>query len=183
MEELIHDINNASGEEIVTILPLWTKIYFEFTYDPIHNIRELTQEVQKVLASKCKRLIAPYLKELVPIWIYSQFDNYVPAASIARSSFFNIFNAKTNRVEEVCLHCQSEILESILNNISESSDNRNGTDIYVCNKVYGSLEVLSFFTEHTKTAVLSSRSHIILRSVVENKSFWNWGRSSNKLTR
>ncbi|XP_049318116.1 E3 ubiquitin-protein ligase listerin-like isoform X2 [Bactrocera dorsalis] len=100
LEELIHDINERSVEELVVILPLWTKIYLEFAYDPIHNIRELTQEVQKMLASKCKRMIAPYLKELVPVWICSQFDNYVPAANIARASFFNIFNAKTDRVKE-----------------------------------------------------------------------------------
>uniref|UniRef100_A0A0A1X441 E3 ubiquitin-protein ligase listerin n=1 Tax=Zeugodacus cucurbitae TaxID=28588 RepID=A0A0A1X441_ZEUCU len=184
LEELIHDINKANVEEIVTILPLWTKTYIELAYDPIHNIRELTQEVHNILVSKCKRMIAPYLKELVPVWICSQFDNYVPAANIARSSFFNIFNAKTNRVKEVCLHCQSEILEYVFNNISEPSDNRNGTDIYVCyNKVYGSLEVLSFFVEQTKPADLSSNSHIIIRSLMENKSFWKWGRNDNKLTR
>ena len=169
----------------MVILPLWTKIYLEFSYDPIHNIRELTQQVQKMLTSKCKRMIAPYLKELVPVWIYSQFDNYGPAANIARASFFNIFNAKTDRVEEVCLHCQSEILEYIFNNLLESLDNKNGTDTYVFgyNKVYGSLELLSFFTEQTKTADLSSKSHIILRSIIESKIFWNWGRNGNKITR
>uniref|UniRef100_A0A034VRR7 E3 ubiquitin-protein ligase listerin n=1 Tax=Bactrocera dorsalis TaxID=27457 RepID=A0A034VRR7_BACDO len=185
LEELIHDINERSVEELVVILPLWTKIYLEFAYDPIHNIRELTQEVQKMLASKCKRMIAPYLKELVPVWICSQFDNYVPAANIARASFFNIFNAKTDRVKEVCLHCQSEILEYIFNNLSESSDSKKGTDIYAFgyNKVYGSLELLAFFIEQTNTADLSSKSHNILRSIIEFKSFWNCGRNGNKLTR
>nr|XP_036228730.1 E3 ubiquitin-protein ligase listerin isoform X2 [Bactrocera oleae] len=185
LEELIHDIKETNVEELVVILPLWTKIYLEFSYDPIHNIRELTQQVQKMLTSKCKRMIAPYLKELVPVWIYSQFDNYGPAANIARASFFNIFNAKTDRVEEVCLHCQSEILEYIFNNLLESLDNKNGTDTYVFgyNKVYGSLELLSFFTEQTKTADLSSKSHIILRSIIESKIFWNWGRNGNKITR
>lgn len=182
LEELIHDINAANVEDVSSILPLWTKVYLVLAYDPIHNVRELTQEVQKLIASKSKRMMAPYLKQLIPVWIFSCFDNYTAAAYVARASLFDTF--KANRIQEVCLHCQLEILEYVRSNLLESLDKKMLAENYFCqNKVYGSLEVLSFFTEHTITAELSSESYIILRSILEHKSFWAYGKSGAKSTR
>ncbi|XP_054731911.1 E3 ubiquitin-protein ligase listerin [Anastrepha obliqua] len=185
LEELIKDINCASLEDVVQILPSWSKIYPSLANDPTHNVRELTQEVQKILASKCKRTMAPYLKQLVPVWLFSQFDNHAPAAIIARSSFNDIFNVKLNRIQEVCVHCQLEILEHVYNNLSKSSKISEGekTEDSSIAKIFGNLEMLSFFTEHTKTVKLSSQSYIIIRSILGHSNFWSCGKRGPKIIR
>ncbi|XP_017479039.1 PREDICTED: E3 ubiquitin-protein ligase listerin-like [Rhagoletis zephyria] len=187
LEELIDDINYASLEEVGQILSLWSKIYLDLAHNPAHNVRELTQEVQKVLALKCKRMMAPYLKQLVPVWLFSQFDNYAPAAKIARSSFYDIFNAKSNRIQEVCLHCQLEILDHIQDILSwppKKFDKQSTEDSSLYhNLIYGSLEMLAFFTKHTKITELSSKSHIILRIILEHENFWNYGKRGSNMLR
>ncbi|XP_067647610.1 E3 ubiquitin-protein ligase listerin isoform X2 [Eurosta solidaginis] len=186
LEELIAVVNRADVEELIQILPLWSKIYKNLAFDPAHNVRDSTQVLHKMLALKCKRNVAPYLKHLVPVWLFSHFDNYTPAAITARSSFYDIFDIKFNGVLEVCLYCQLQILEQVYEYLSKPVMNltcKGIDDSLDRGKLYASLEVLSFFTEHTKTSSLSPQSHVILRSILELKHYWNLGAQASKQVR
>ena len=55
------------------------------------RVREATHKSQEQLAVKVGKSIAPHLKQLVPIWLTSQYDPYTPAATAAISSFETAF--------------------------------------------------------------------------------------------
>lgn len=185
LQEFIDLINGSEVEELKMILPLWPKFYHNLASDPEHNVRELSQAVQQLLVSKCKKAVAPYLKQLVPVWLASQFDNYAPAASIARASFSETFASNANRTTEVCLHCQNEILEYVTRNLTFHSASTLSTGKSLTPEeaeqkyqrvVMCSLKELSFFIEHTvdaeQTTILEG-----LQKLLSHQKFWSFAKN------
>lgn len=54
-------------------------------------MRESTHKAHEVLICRVGRNIAPYLKQIMPFWLTSQYDSYAPASSAAKSSFNSAF--------------------------------------------------------------------------------------------
>lgn len=188
LQEFIDLINGSEMEELKMILPLWPKFYHNLATDPEHNVRELSQTVLQLLVSKCKKAVAPYLKQLVPVWLASQFDNYAPAAGIASTSFSDTFANNANRTREVCLHCQNEILEYATRNLtfhtaSTLSTGKSLTPEEAEQKyqrvVMCSLKELSFFVEHTAAVEDQTQIQEGLRKLLEHQKFWSFAK--NKL--
>ncbi|XP_046806997.1 E3 ubiquitin-protein ligase listerin [Lucilia cuprina] len=188
LQEFIDLINASEIEELKMILPLWPKFYHNLAVDPEHNVRELTQTVLQLLVSKCKKAVAPYLKQLVPVWLSSQFDNYAPAASIASISFNDTFANNANRTREVCLHCQSEIFDYVLRNLtfhtaSTLSTGKSLTPEEAEQKyqrvVMCSLKELSFFVEHTMEVEDQTQILEGLTKLLDHQKFWSFAK--NKL--
>ncbi|XP_075159606.1 E3 ubiquitin-protein ligase listerin [Haematobia irritans] len=186
LQEFIDLINTSNMDELKNILPLWPKFYQNLATDPEHSVRELSQTVLQILVSKCKKAIAPYLKQLVPTWLSSRFDNYAPAASIATSSFTETFNA--NRTREVCLHCQVDIIEYAMRNLTfhtaaTLSTGKSLTPEEAEQKyqrvVVGSLRELSFFVEHTQQAEDHSQIKELLAKLISHQKFFSFAK--NKL--
>uniref|UniRef100_A0A1I8NVG8 E3 ubiquitin-protein ligase listerin n=1 Tax=Stomoxys calcitrans TaxID=35570 RepID=A0A1I8NVG8_STOCA len=189
LQEFIDLINSSDMDEIKNILPLWPKFYQNLATDPEHTVRELSQTVLQILVSKCKKAIAPYLKQLVPVWLASRFDNYAPAASIASSSFSETFASNANRTREVCLHCQVDILEYASRNLTFHTAATLSTGksltaeeaeqkyqrVVVC-----SLKELSFFVEHTQDAEDQDQIKDLLTKLLVHQKFFSFAK--NKLS-
>ncbi|XP_073835872.1 E3 ubiquitin-protein ligase listerin-like isoform X2 [Musca autumnalis] len=185
LQEFIELINQSDMDELKTILPLWPKFYQNLATDPEHSVRELTQTVLQILVTKSKKAIAPYLKQLVPVWLASQYDNYAPAASMASSCFNDTFS---NKLTDVCLHCQVDIIEYASRNLTFHTAATLSTGksltpeeaeqkyqrIVVC-----SLKELSFFVEHTQTAEDQSKIKELLAKLLEHQKFFSFAK--NKL--
>ncbi|XP_030373651.1 E3 ubiquitin-protein ligase listerin [Scaptodrosophila lebanonensis] len=186
LQELLEVISESELDTLKSILPLWPKYYYNLANDIEHNVRELAQTVLQLLMSKCKRAMAPYLKQLVPVWLASHFDNYAPAASIACNSFRETFTGTSNRTQEVCLHCQTEILEFITRNLTfhtaatlsvGKSLTPEEAEQKLQRVVISSLRCLSFFLEHTSQAEDLTQVKQGLIALLEQNKFWSFAKN------
>lgn len=101
---------------IKTILPFWPRLYNNLSTDVEHRVREAAQQAQAALMTQAGKNIAPYLKQIAPAWITSQYDTYAPAASIATQCFQKSFPA--HKLQDVFNFCQNEILDYITKNLT-----------------------------------------------------------------
>ncbi|EDW69877.1 E3 ubiquitin-protein ligase listerin [Drosophila virilis] len=181
LQELHEYITESDLDALKNILPLWPKFYHNLANDVEHSVREQTQLVLQLLVSKCKRAMAPYLKQLVPVWLASRYDSYAPAASIASNSFRETFA----RTGEVCLHCQSEIIEYCTRNltfhtpatlsIGKSLKPEEAEQKYQ-RVVIGSFKVLSFFIEQTSQAEDQEQLKQGLTTLLAHHKFWTFAK-------
>ncbi|XP_030078799.1 E3 ubiquitin-protein ligase listerin isoform X2 [Drosophila hydei] len=181
LQELHELITESDLDALKNILPLWPKFYHNLANDVEHAVREQTQIVQQLLVSKCKRAMAPYLKQLVPVWLASRYDSYAPAASIASNSFRETFA----RSGEVCLHCESEIIEYCTRNltfhtpatlsIGKSLKPEEAEQKYQ-RVVIGSLKVLAFFIEQTSQTAEHEKLKEGLTTLLAHQKFWTFAK-------
>jgi len=106
-------------EELKPVLPYWPRLFSKLTTDEEHRVREATHTAHRALVSKAGRNIAPFLKQLVGPWFTGQHDTYPPAASSAESAFQETF--PPNKLVEVIVFCQYEILSYICNNLLDQT--------------------------------------------------------------
>ena len=55
--------------------------------DSERRIRECTFNCHKIIVSSLKKKLAPYLKELIGIWLAGRFDNWPQSSKFAIESF------------------------------------------------------------------------------------------------
>lgn len=189
LQEFIELINKTDLEELKTILPIWPKFYQNLATDPDHSVRELSQAVLQLLLTKCKKAVAPYIKQLIPVWLASQFDTYAPAASIAAACFKQTF-AQTangqNRTREVCIHCQTEIIAYTTRNLTFHTAATLSTGKNLAKEdaeqkyqrvVMCSLKELSFFVENTSGAESQTEIQEGLAKLIAHQKFWSYPKS------
>ena len=116
LQEFAELIGTSEMDTIISVLPFWPRLYVTLSTDVEHRVRETCQQAQAAIANKCGKNIAPYLRQLAPSWITSQYDTYAPAASIATSSFQKSF--RPYKQQEVFNFCQNEILDYIIKNLT-----------------------------------------------------------------
>lgn len=116
LQEFNELINRSEVDVVLAILPFWPRLYASLATDVEHRVREASQQSQSVLSTKCGKGIAPFLRQLAPSWITSQYDTYAPAASIATQSFQKAF--RPFKQQEVFTYCQQEILDFITKNLT-----------------------------------------------------------------
>lgn len=116
LQEFSELVNITDVEGVVAILPFWPRLYRSLSTDVEHRVREACQQSQAVVSAKCGKAIAPFLRQLAPAWIASQYDSYAPAASIACQSFQKAF--RPPKQQEVFTYCQHEILDFITKNLT-----------------------------------------------------------------
>lgn len=108
-------VANTELVTIKTILPFWPRLYNNLSNDVEHRVREATQQAHAAIVSQAGKNIAPHLKQMVPMWIMSQYDTYAPVASIAVHSFEKSFPA--HKQQDVFNFCHNELLDSITKNL------------------------------------------------------------------
>lgn len=116
LQEFTELCTDSDVEGVVAILPFWPRLYANLATDLEHRVREACQQAQAGVATKCGKQIAPFLRQLAPTWITSQFDTYAPAASLATQSFQRSF--KPAKQQEVFTYCQAEILDYVTKNVT-----------------------------------------------------------------
>lgn len=109
-------IGNAEVEVVKAVLPFWPRIYVNLATDAEHRVRETAQQAQAAIVARAGKNIAPFLRQLAPAWISSQYDSYAPAASSALQSFNRAF--PPGKVNEVFVFCENEILDYYLKNLT-----------------------------------------------------------------
>ncbi|XP_055373433.1 E3 ubiquitin-protein ligase listerin [Condylostylus longicornis] len=187
LQELNIQIMESDIEMTKSILPLWPKFYHNLSNDVEHRVREATQLVQSSISQKAGKFIAPYIKQLAPVWITSQFDSYGPASSAAISSFKTSF--PPHKVQEVLLYCQNEIMDYLTKNISfhtasTLSNMKSVTPQEAESKyqrvIISSMKTFSFFIEKT-----SSKSNLDVdekcKTLLQHQKFWSF--SKNKISK
>lgn len=115
IEEFNELLSKTKLNTIKSILPFWPRLYNNLSTDVEHRVREAAQQAQLTLMKQAGKNIAPYLKQITPPWITSQYDTYAPAASIAVQSFQMTFPAQ--KMQDVLAFCQNEILDYITKNL------------------------------------------------------------------
>lgn len=113
--EFAEMVNASELDTVVSVLPFWPRLYVMLSTDVEHRVRESSQQAQAAVSSKCGKKIAPYLRQLAPAWITSQYDTYAPAASIATASFQRAF--RPYKQQEVFTFCHAEILDYVVKNV------------------------------------------------------------------
>lgn len=116
LQEFIELLGKNDATTIKSILPFWPRLYYNLATDVEHRVREAAQQAQAGLINQVGKGIAPYLKQLSPAWITSQYDTYPPAASVASASFQKAF--PSHKLQDVFNFCQNEILDYIIKNLT-----------------------------------------------------------------
>uniref|UniRef100_W4VS17 E3 ubiquitin-protein ligase listerin n=1 Tax=Corethrella appendiculata TaxID=1370023 RepID=W4VS17_9DIPT len=115
LQEFHELIQKTDVEILKAVLPFWPRLYCNLSMDCEHRVRECAQQAQAAIVLKVGKNIAPYLRQLAPQWIISQYDTYAPAASIATQSFNNAF--PQNKLREVFVYCEQEIIDLLVKNL------------------------------------------------------------------
>ncbi|ALC44763.1 l-3-76BDr [Drosophila busckii] len=182
LQEMHELISESDLDSVKNILPLWPKFYHNLANDIDHTVREQSQTVLQLLMSKCKRAMAPYLKQLVPVLLASRFDNYAPAASIAINTLQETFA----RPSEVCLHCQTEILDYSTRNltfhtaatlsIGKSLKPEEAEQKYQ-RVIISTFKALSYFLDQISEAAELEQVKESLSTLVAHQKFWSFAKS------
>ncbi|XP_049297618.1 E3 ubiquitin-protein ligase listerin [Anopheles funestus] len=109
-------INSVELEVVKAVLPFWPRLFVNLSTDAEHRVREASQQAQAAIVTRAGKEIAPFLKQLAPAWISSQYDTYGPAASSALHSFNSAF--PPGKVNDVFVFCENEILEYYTRNLT-----------------------------------------------------------------
>lgn len=115
MQEFSDLIAETDSEAVKAVLGFWAQLYSILATDPDHKVREALHNAHYQIILKEKRIIAPYLKQLIGPWFTALYDNYPPAATAASKAFSATFPA--NKIQDCVVFCQKEILTYIDNNL------------------------------------------------------------------
>lgn len=116
LQEFTELVMKTDANTIKSILPFWPRLYNNLSTDVEHRVRESSQQAQAALINQAGKNIAPYLRQIAPAWISSQYDTYAPAASIATQSFQKSF--PPHKLQDVFNFCQNEILDYVTKNLT-----------------------------------------------------------------
>lgn len=115
LQEFAELVAKTEPATIKLILPFWPRLYNNLSNDVEHRVREATQQAHAAIVGQAGKNIAPHLKQIVPVWIMSQYDTYAPVASLAVHSFEKSF--PVHRQQDVYNFCHNELLDGITKNL------------------------------------------------------------------
>lgn len=115
LQEFAELLAKTDAATIKSILPFWPRLYNNLSIDVEHRVREATQQAHAAIVGQAGKNIAPHLKQMVPVWIMSQYDTYAPVASLAAHSFEKSF--PVHRQQDVFNFCHNELLDGITKNL------------------------------------------------------------------
>ncbi|GFX48037.1 e3 ubiquitin-protein ligase listerin [Trichonephila clavipes] len=168
---------------VKNVLPFWPRLFNKLALDFDRRIREAAHQANGKLMSKVKREIAPYLKNIMGVWLLGQCDLYAPAASVANTIFCTTF--PTNKQADALMFCKSEIFSFFKDNLFEQtaktmSDPNVATPEDIENKyvlvVSGTLQALRLFLMIVKQKELTE-VHDYFYSVIAENKFWKFAKS------
>ncbi|RWS10947.1 RNF160 protein-like protein, partial [Dinothrombium tinctorium] len=145
------------------------------------KVREASYKAMQQLVLRVQKEIAPYLKQLIPIWLISLFDSCPPAACAAMNSFNSVFPLK--KQAEVFNFCKTEIFNvktlSKAAQTSTTKNSENDTDEKQIRATVGSLKVLNLVL----AKVDSENSKEFIHSLLSEEQFWKLCKHQNEEVR
>ncbi|CAI2178767.1 13194_t:CDS:10 [Funneliformis geosporum] len=93
LEEFEEYLKNEGrdADELVGIMDVWTTRFVKLGIDVDRRVRHATYSCHFIIVTKIKKKIAPYLKEIIAVWIISLFDQSKDVAKIANDAFQEAF--------------------------------------------------------------------------------------------
>ncbi|GFQ68562.1 e3 ubiquitin-protein ligase listerin [Trichonephila clavata] len=168
---------------VKSVLPFWPRLFNKLAMDFDRRIREAAHQANGKLMSKVKRDIAPYLKNIMSVWLLGQCDLYAPAASVAQTIFCTTF--PTNKQADAVMFCKSEIFSYFKDNLFEQtaktmSDPKVSTPEDMENRyilvISGTLQALKLFLTIVKQKELAE-VHDYFCSIIADNKFWKFAKS------
>lgn len=95
---------------------MYAKVYTQLSTEVDARVRENCQNSLLAVVNKIGKNLATILKQIFPSWICAQYDTHPTAASIAKNCFNKAF--PPNKVGEVFSFCESEVLETLIKNLT-----------------------------------------------------------------
>ncbi|XP_035204412.1 E3 ubiquitin-protein ligase listerin-like [Stegodyphus dumicola] len=187
----VQEFGNHCAEKdkdiVKNVLPFWPRLFNKLALDTDRRIREATHEANGKLIFKVKREVAPYLKNIMGVWLLGQCDLYAPAATSAQATFTATF--PSGKQSEALMFCKTEIFAYFKDNLFEqTAKTMSETNLTsaedVENKyilvISATLQALKLFL----TTILHSELQNIyedLRSVVVESKFWKYAKNKESL--
>ncbi|GFR13882.1 e3 ubiquitin-protein ligase listerin [Trichonephila clavata] len=174
---------------VKSVLPFWPRLFNKLAMDFDRRIREAAHQANGKLMSKVKRDIAPYLKNIMGVWLLGQCDLYAPAASVAQTIFCTTF--PTNKQADAVMFCKSEIFSYFKDNLFEQtaktmSDPKVSTPEDMENRyilvISGTLQALKLFLTIVKQKELAE-VHDYFCSIIADNKFWKFAKSKENQIR
>lgn len=174
-------IDETDPSTLKLILLIWPKYYENLAIDPDNSVREQVQSTHKTIAIKAGKSLAPVLKQLVPVWVASQFDNHSVSRNTAESSFKDSF--PPNKIPDVLKFSEKEFFEFIYKNLTFHTASTLNTpvkctadeaDIKYQRLVTCSLKALSYYVDNVKDV-----SEQNVGQFFENQKFWSFSKSKD----
>ncbi|GBM96192.1 E3 ubiquitin-protein ligase listerin [Araneus ventricosus] len=168
---------------VKNVLPFWPRLFNKLALDSDRRIREATHQSNGKLLSKVKREMAPYLKNIMGVWLLGQCDLYAPSSSAAQAVFSTTF--PTNKQSEAVIFCKNEIFLYFKDNLFEQtaktmSDPSVATAEDIENKyilvISATLQALKLILSLVPKNELSNVHDSFYSIVAENK-FWKYAKS------
>ncbi|CAG8595842.1 16141_t:CDS:10 [Funneliformis mosseae] len=104
-------IEGRNADELVGMMDIWTTWFVKLGIDVDRRVRHATHSCHFIIVTKIKKKIAPYLKEIIAVWIISLFDQSKDVAKIANDAFQAAF--PSDKRVEVLMFGQEKILSYI----------------------------------------------------------------------
>lgn len=174
-------IDDADAATLKLILSIWPKYYQNLAIDSDNSVREQVQYAHQTIALKAGKALAPVLKQLVPVWIVSQWDDHYESGMLALLSFKDSF--PPNKITDVLKFSKTEFFEFILKNLTYHTATTLNTpvkctpeeaEIKYQRLVICSLKSLVFYLDKVKDV---DESDLVI--FLENPKFWSYSKSKD----
>ncbi|KFM63260.1 E3 ubiquitin-protein ligase listerin, partial [Stegodyphus mimosarum] len=189
----VQEFGNHCAEKdkdvVKNVLPFWPRLFNKLALDTDRRIREATHEANGKLIFKVKREVAPYLKNIMGVWLLGQCDLYAPAATSAQTTFTATF--PSGKQSEALMFCKTEIFAYFKDNLFEqTAKTMSETNLTsaedVENKyilvISATLKALKLFLTTILHSELQNFHEDLCSVVVENK-FWKYAKNKESLIR
>ncbi|XP_063237912.1 E3 ubiquitin-protein ligase listerin [Bacillus rossius redtenbacheri] len=189
LQEFAELVGGSEEREVSSVLPFWPRLYGHLAVDAEHRVREAAHLAQRAVVRCARRNLAPYLRQLVGPWFTSQYDTHCPAASAAAQSFQEAF--PPNKVPEVIVFCQNEILNYIHDNIIVQKPQTVGNPQALSKEeleakherlLVGSLQGYALYLDSVPPDGLAA-ARDSNRRITSSKKFWKYNRHPSSLVR
>ncbi|CAH8497357.1 unnamed protein product [Dicrocoelium dendriticum] len=98
---------------VIAFLPYWSPVFCRLSEDADANVRKFTQMVMFRLVRRVYHELRPYLKQVLPLWVYGSTDRHSEASRWAHeglsTAFLKVRNFEAHRLCAEQLLCLLEI--------------------------------------------------------------------------
>lgn len=176
-------------DSVKNVLPFWPRLFNKLALDYDRRIREATHQANGKLIANVKREIAPYLKNIMGVWLLGQNDLYAPAASAAQTTFIDTF--PKNKQSEALMYCKNEMFSLFKDNLFEQTaktmSDVNSTSAEDVESKY--ILVISATLQAMKLVLLTIASNEIsniqdeYKAIVSENKFWKFAKNKESQIR
>eukprot|EP01117_Protostelium_nocturnum_P008353 TRINITY_DN2981_c0_g1_i1.p1 TRINITY_DN2981_c0_g1~~TRINITY_DN2981_c0_g1_i1.p1 ORF type:complete len:1580 (+),score=519.39 TRINITY_DN2981_c0_g1_i1:179-4918(+) len=127
LQELNVLFKGLTDTSVSSVLKLWTSSYSKLSLDSDRRVRESTNQTFNILVRSVKKNLAPFLKQLLPLWLLNCFDPCKEVTLAAKTALQSAI--PENKQADAFVFCKEEIFELFTENIQSSVQTLSDTKI------------------------------------------------------